>query len=100
MTIPFEAVRERWNTDPAYRAAHAAIGPEMELGFSMAEDRARAKLTQEEVARRMQTSQGQTSQGQIARWERGQVMPSTASLRRYAEAVGARLRIQLEVTEA
>lgn len=95
MTIPFKTVRERWNADPAYREAHGAIGPEMELGFSMAEARARAKLTQEEVAQRMQTSQGQ-----IARWERGQVMPSTASLRRYAEAVGAHLRIQLEAKEA
>lgn len=94
MTIPFKAVRDRWNENPAYREAHAAIGPEMELGFSMAEARARAKLTQEEVARRMRTSQGQ-----IARWERGQVMPSTASLRRYAEAIGARLTIQLEPAE-
>ena len=95
MTIPFKTVRERWNIDPAYRAAHTAIGPEMELGFTMAEARARAKLTQEEVARRMHTSQGQ-----VARWERGQVMPSTASLRRYAEAVGARLRIQLDPADA
>ena len=94
MTIPFKTVRERWNADPAYREAHAAMGPEMELGFSMAEARARAKLTQDEVARRMRTSQGQ-----IARWERGQVLPSTASLRRYAAAIGARLSIRIESAE-
>ncbi|MDP4025467.1 helix-turn-helix transcriptional regulator [Methylobacterium sp. NEAU 140] len=94
MTIPFKPVRDRWNQDPAYRDAYAAIGPDMELGFAMAEARARARLTQDDVAKRMNTSQGQ-----IARWERGQVMPSTASLRRYAEAVGARLTIRLDPAE-
>ncbi|SEG69655.1 transcriptional regulator, XRE family [Methylobacterium sp. 190mf] len=90
MAIPFKTVRDRWNADPEYRAAHAEVSPEMELAFAMAEARHRANLSQAEVARRIGTSQAM-----VARWENGKVAPTTTSLRRYAEATGALLRIQL-----
>lgn len=90
MAIPFKTVRERWNSDPEYRAAHAEVSPEMELAFAMAEARHRANLTQAEVARRIGTTQAV-----VARWEVGKVAPTTTSLRRFAQATGAQLRIQL-----
>ncbi|GJD77549.1 helix-turn-helix domain-containing protein [Methylobacterium gregans] len=88
MTIPFKTVRARWQADPAYRAAHAEVSPEMELAFAMAEARQRAHLSQAEVAERIGTSQAM-----VARWETGRSAPTTTSLRRFAEATGARLSI-------
>ncbi|ACB82679.1 transcriptional regulator, XRE family [Methylorubrum populi BJ001] len=90
MAIPFKAVRERWSADPEYRAVRDEIAPEMELAFAMAEARHRAKLSQAEVARRIGTSQAM-----IARWETGKSAPTTTSLRRFAQATGATLQIQL-----
>lgn len=90
MAIPFKTVRDRWNADPEYRAAHAEVSPEMELAFAMAEARHRAKLTQAEVAHRIGTSQAV-----VARWETGKSAPTTTSLRRFAQATGAPLQIQL-----
>jgi transcriptional regulator with XRE-family HTH domain len=53
--------------------------------------RTRAGLTQEQLARRMKTTQAV-----IARLERGGSKPSTRTLERYAHATGSRLRIIFE----
>ncbi|GJD73604.1 helix-turn-helix domain-containing protein [Methylobacterium goesingense] len=90
MAISFKTVRDRWNADPEYQAARAEVSPEMELAFAMAEARHRAQLSQAEVARRIGTSQAM-----VARWEKGKVAPTTTSLRRFAQATGAPLHIQL-----
>ena len=50
MTIPFSDIRERWMRDPAFRAAHERVGPEMELAFTIAEARIRAGLSQKDLA--------------------------------------------------
>ena len=49
-----------------------------------------AKLTQAELARRLGTTQSA-----IARLESGGVSPSIKTLRRYAEATGTRLSVDL-----
>jgi HTH-type transcriptional regulator/antitoxin HipB len=77
-------------TDPAFREAYDAIGPDMEIAFAIAEARHKAKLTQAELAARIGSSQAM-----VARWERGTAMPSTRSLQRVAEATGTRLRVTL-----
>ncbi|MBZ9653396.1 helix-turn-helix domain-containing protein [Phyllobacterium lublinensis] len=91
MTIPFKTLKERWNSDPAFREAYHKIGPEMEIAFAIAEARHRANLTQAQLAARIGSSQAM-----VARWERGTTMPSTKSLAKVAEATGSRLRVQLE----
>jgi transcriptional regulator with XRE-family HTH domain len=48
-------------------------------------------MTQEQVARRMKTTQAV-----IARLEGGGSKPSTRTLERYAKATGSRLRISFE----
>jgi transcriptional regulator with XRE-family HTH domain len=55
------------------------------------ETRAKAHLSQAELAARMKTSQSY-----IARIESGRVRPSTAVLERLAKATGTRLRIAFE----
>ena len=53
--------------------------------------RANAEMTQEDVAKAMGTTQAV-----VARLESGRSMPSTRTLRRYAEATGTKLRIRFE----
>lgn len=55
------------------------------------EARTRAGLTQEQLAKRMRTTQSV-----IARLEGGRVRPSTKTLERIARATGTRLRISFE----
>ena len=50
-------LHENWNCDPAYKAAYEAFGPEFELARCLIETRARAGLTQAELAKRMKTTQ-------------------------------------------
>jgi transcriptional regulator with XRE-family HTH domain len=58
------------------------------LASALIEARAKAGLTQEQLAKRMQTTQAV-----VARLESGRVQPSTRTLRRLAAATGTRLRI-------
>ncbi len=68
-----------------------ALEAEGALIAALIRARARAGLSQAEIARRMGTTQSA-----IARLESGRVTPSLHTLRRYAEATGARVRIVLE----
>lgn len=89
--IPVEESFAEWRKDPAYREAHAALEEEFALARALIDARTGANVSQEEIARRMQTSQSA-----VARLESGRGNPSLNTLRRYAEATGARLRIVFE----
>ena len=84
-------LHEKWSEDPAYRKAYDELEEEFALAAAIAEARGRAGLTQEQVAQRMHTTQSN-----IARLEAGRTTPSTRTLERFAEAVGARLKISFE----
>lgn len=88
-SIPFQSIRERWHADPDYRVAYEEVSPAMDLAFAMAAARQAAKLSQTELVRRIGTSLAL-----VARWETGKAAATTTSLRRFAEATGARLRIE------
>lgn len=77
--------------DPKFKAAYDALEEEFALARELIGARARAKLSQEEVARRMGTSQSA-----VARMESGRTLPSTSSLVKYAKAVGHRVEIKLK----
>jgi len=89
-TIPFGRLSAEWKKDPAFRAEYERLGPVMELAFRLAEFRHKTGLTQAEVAKRMKTTQSA-----IARLESGKVDPGLKTLAAYAEAVGARLKVDL-----
>ena len=72
------------------RADYDALAPEFEIATALIEARKRAGLSQAEVARRMGTTQSA-----VARLESGRVLPSAASLARYAAATESRLRVEL-----
>ncbi len=50
-------LRRRWKMDPTFRAEYDALEEEFALAAALIDARAKADLTQEEVARRMETSQ-------------------------------------------
>ena len=94
MTRQFIPVNEsfaKWREDPEYQAAYDALEDEFALVRALIEARARAGLTQEQVAQRMGTTQAV-----IARLEGGSAQPSTLTLRRFAKATGTRLKISFE----
>jgi DNA-binding transcriptional regulator YiaG len=86
----FESFKKRMLKNPAVKSAYDALEEEYALAGELIAARAKARLTQEQVARRMGTSQSA-----VARMESGRKMPSTTSLQKYAEAVGHRVRIKL-----
>ena len=84
-------LHRKWMKEPAYRKAHKALAPEFELARAVIQARAKAGLTQAQLARRMATTQSV-----IARLESGRARPSTKTLERLATATGTRLRIVFE----
>lgn len=80
-----------WSQSADYQAAYDALGDEFRLARVLIDTRARAGLSQAELAVRMKTSQSY-----IARIEGGAVSPSTAVLERLATATGTRLNITFE----
>lgn len=87
-------LRAAWMKDPAFRAEYDALDEEFALARALIEARAQAHLTQEQVAGRMQTTQAY-----VAKMEGLRVNPSVATLRRFADATGTRLRISFEPKE-
>lgn len=81
----------KWSNEPSYRRAYDALEEEFALAAAIAQARSRAGLTQAEVAQRMQTTQSS-----VARMEAGRTTPSTRTLGKFAQAVGAKLKISFE----
>lgn len=84
-------LHNHWMKEPGYRKAYDALEDEFALAAALIKARADADMTQEQVAEAMETTQTV-----IARLESGRVMPSTRTLKRFAEATGTRLRISFE----
>jgi transcriptional regulator with XRE-family HTH domain len=83
-------LHKKWMKDPEYRKEYEALEDE----FALIAVRARAGLSQAQLAKRMKTTQSA-----IARLESGRAKPSTRTLERYAEATGHRLKITFEPME-
>ena len=83
--IPVEESFAAWRKDPEYEEAYNALEEEFALAAAMIEARARAGLTQQQLAERMHTTQAV-----IGRLESGRVKPSTRTQERLAAATGLR----------
>jgi ribosome-binding protein aMBF1 (putative translation factor) len=84
-------LHRKWMKDLRYRKAHEELAPEYELAHAIINARAHAGITQEQLAKRMETTQSV-----IARLESGRTRPSTQTLERLAAATGTRLRIRFD----
>ena len=83
-------LKKRLLKDPEFREVYARTDEEFTLIETLIRARTAARLTQEELASRLGTTQSA-----VARLEGGGVSPSIATLRRYAEATGTRLKVAL-----
>lgn len=83
-------LKARLLQDPEVRAAYEETDAEYRVLEAMIRARIEAGLTQADVAAR-----AGTTQSAIARLEGGRVSPSIETLRRYATAVGKRLRVEM-----
>lgn len=90
-SIPAAEAFAEWRKDPEYVEAYEALEEEFALADALIRARSEADMTQEQVARAMGTTQAA-----VARLESGRAMPSTRTLKRFADATGTRLRIQFE----
>lgn len=93
--IRVDDLHKRWMKDAKYRREYEALEEEFSIAAAMIEARSRAGMTQQQVARRMKTTQAV-----VARLESGGSKPSTRTLERYARATGSRLRIRFEPASA
>lgn len=84
MTKAHEEFKAELLRNPRVRKAYEAMAPEFEIAGELIAARARAGLTQAQVASRMGTTQSA-----VARLEGGK-LPSIRTLVRYAKATGAR----------
>jgi transcriptional regulator with XRE-family HTH domain len=88
-------MHKKWMKEPKYKKAYDALEEEFVLAEVIMDVRNRAGLTQEELARRMGTTQPV-----VARLESGRTHPSMQTLERLAEATGSRLLISFAPLEA
>ena len=77
--------------DAKTRQAYDALADEFEMARQFIEARARARITQGEVAEKMGSTQSV-----VARLESGKRPPSLRTEQRYAEAVGGRVVVRIE----
>ncbi|MCB1754317.1 MAG: helix-turn-helix transcriptional regulator [Gammaproteobacteria bacterium] len=84
-------LHDKWyKNDPEYAAEYDALEDEFALASAVINARKQANLTQEELAKKMETTQAQ-----IARIEGGK-MPSMRTLERLAAATGTQLKVTFE----
>jgi transcriptional regulator with XRE-family HTH domain len=88
-------LHKKWLKErPGYAKAVAELEGEFQLASQFIGARARAGLTQEQLAARMKTTRTV-----ISRLESGRMKPSTRTLEKFAQATGHKLRITLEPAE-
>lgn len=83
-------LKKRLMQNPEFQQEYEKADAEFSLIEALVHARASAKMSQADVAKKIGTTQSA-----IARLEGGGVSPSLSTLRRYAEATGSRLEINL-----
>lgn len=77
--------------DPEFARAYADSAEEFALAREIIKARVAAGLSQQELAKKMETTQSA-----VARLESGQHLPSMSTLKKLAKATGTKLSIHLE----
>jgi ribosome-binding protein aMBF1 (putative translation factor) len=89
--IPVKEIGKTWMKNPKFKEAYDALEDEFVLAEALIDARSQAKLTQQDVAERMDTTQAY-----VAKMEGGRVNPSLKTLQRFAAATGTKLKISFE----
>ena len=83
-------LKKRLMDKPEFREEYEKSDAEFAIIEALVRARSAAKLSQAELAQRIGTTQSA-----VARLEGGGVSPSLSTLRRYAEATGTKLHVEL-----
>lgn len=83
-------IKKRLMDNPEFREEYEKADAEFAIIEALVRARSAAKLSQAELAKRIGTTQSA-----VARLEGGGVSPSLSTLRRYAEATGTKLHVEL-----
>jgi len=75
---------------PGFKAGYDALEPEFAIASMLIRARLAANLSQQQVAKRMGTSQST-----VARLESASSRPSLTTLERFAKATGTKVRVEL-----
>jgi DNA-binding XRE family transcriptional regulator len=81
--IKYEALKTKLLLDPEVKKEYEECGLEYEIAHALILARTEAKMTQDQVAQKMHTTQSV-----IARLESGRHFPSLQTIHKYAIAVG------------
>ena len=84
----FKEVAKTWHKSKTYRKAYESLEGEYMIAAALIEARAKAGLTQVQLAKRISSTQPA-----VARLESGRQLPSAATLFKIAEATGTKLQI-------
>jgi predicted transcriptional regulator len=90
MTIPLKEFMAKSLENPEVKREFDALEQEFAIASELIRARARAGLSQAELAERMGTSQSA-----IARLESGRTLPSAKTLIRFAEATKSKVELRL-----
>jgi ribosome-binding protein aMBF1 (putative translation factor) len=90
-TIPYETVHKQLLRKPGVKAAFADLSNEFAIANAVISARVAGKLTQEQLAERMGTSQSF-----VARLESGKTKPTLRTLEKLATATATRVRFVFE----
>lgn len=90
-SLKVSELAKEWLKNPKFKAEYDALEDEFNLAAALIQARSLAALTEEQVAAAMGTTQAA-----IARLESGRSLPSTRTLKRFADATGLKLRIGFE----
>lgn len=98
MTSHIDMIK-KWKNDPAFMAEYEALEEDFALLEELLKARKHAAMTQEDVAREMGTKAPAVARIEAGGGDRRH-SPSIATLRKYARAVGCRLKITLEAVKS
>ncbi len=88
--IDFEKTKKKLLNNPKVKEEYDRQKPEFIVARALIEARTKANMTQQDVAKKMRTSQSQ-----IARLESGDHLPSIASIHKYAKAIDRKISIEI-----
>ncbi len=88
--IPFEKITSEWMKDPEFRREYEKLETEYQIARQIIDARLKNKISQEELARRVNTGQAV-----ISRLEGAHAKPSISLLQRVARALDTKFQITI-----
>lgn len=90
MTVSYKKYREEALKNPKIKAEFDEHYVEFEIANQLVEARIKSKMTQKEVAQKMNTTQST-----IARLESGEKLPSLSTILRYVGAINRKITLKI-----